>query len=61
MNHYHKRPDAAQLAYAEDVRRQPLYHTGERRKCWEQLGDIERDTWRRNPTPRDWIHHAPKN
>lgn len=51
--------DAAMAAYAEDLRRCPLYHDGAPRKTWDQLTDNERMTWVKNPTPRtfkvnDW-------
>lgn len=42
------------LAYIEDTRRRPTYHDGAQRKTWAQLRDFERDTWERNPTPRNW-------
>lgn len=49
----------AKVAYAEDVRRCPLYHDGEPRKTWDQLTEVEQHTWKMNPTPRtfkvnDW-------
>lgn len=45
---------AARAAYAEDCRRRPLYHDGQQRRPWEALGQPERGTWRRNPTPRSY-------
>jgi hypothetical protein len=47
-------PHPGQLAYEEDVRRKPAYDTGHPRIGWHQLGDVERLSWIRNPTPRDW-------
>lgn len=43
-----------QLAYEEDLRRCPNYHDGTPRKTWDQL-TFERQSWQRNPTPRDYI------
>lgn len=42
-----------QLAYEEDVRRAPTYHTGKARPTWDQLNDAARGSWERNPTPRE--------
>jgi hypothetical protein len=47
------RPMTPEQAYAEDVRRSPTYHTGEPRRSWAQLSDVERSSWVKNPTPRD--------
>lgn len=33
--------------YEADVRRRPLYTNGRQRAAWGQLGDVERETWRR--------------
>lgn len=41
-----------QNAYEEDCSRQPRYADGTERKSWAQLGDVERWSWERNPTPR---------
>jgi hypothetical protein len=49
-----RQKNADQLAYEEDCRRQPHYHDGTPRKAWDALGYAERDTWRRNPTPREY-------
>lgn len=43
-----------ELAYNEDLRRQPLYHTGEPRLTWAQLDAWAKQSWERNPTPRDY-------
>lgn len=40
------------LAYDADCAARPLYHDGTRRRSWASLGDLERSTWRRNPTVR---------
>ena len=45
---------AGQIAYEEDVRCKPTYHTGEPRKAWHELDKPEQMTWERNPTPREW-------
>lgn len=41
-----------QQAYEADLQRQPLYHDGTPRKSWDQLSDIARWSWNRNPTQR---------
>jgi len=41
-------------AYAEDVRRRPTYDGGAPRPAWDDLCDVARESWRRNPTPRNW-------
>lgn len=48
-----------QLAYEEDLARQPLHHDGTLRPTWMELERIYgcnvqaiRDSWERNPTPR---------
>jgi hypothetical protein len=46
---------AGQIAYEEDVRRKPTYHTGEKRKSWHELDKPEQMTWERNPTSRDYV------
>ncbi len=46
------RDDAARTAYAADVAKWPRYPDGGPRKSWEQLDEIARESWRRNPTPR---------
>ena len=43
-----------QIAYDENVRRKPTYHTGKPRKAWHELDKPEQTTWERNPTPREW-------
>jgi hypothetical protein len=43
---------AGQLAYELDVVLDPNYHDGSPRKKWEELDDISRWSWERNPTPR---------
>lgn len=50
---------AGRAAYQEDVRRQPTYNDGSARVTWGELGPIERDSWMRNPTPRDWSRRNP--
>jgi hypothetical protein len=41
-----------QLAYEEDVRREPKYDDGTPRITWAQLGALKRESWERNPTVR---------
>lgn len=48
-----RREQAGRNAYAEDCRRQPNYHDDMPRKAWADLGEIERESWIRNPTPRE--------
>lgn len=43
-----------QTAYEEDVRRCPKYHDGTERPTWDALKHWCKDTWHRNPTPREW-------
>lgn len=44
-----------QKAYEEDCTRQPLYHTGEARKAWNELDRFIQLDWERNPTPRNYV------
>lgn len=46
--------DPGELAYLEDCRRKPLYHDKTPRVPWSALCEAVRNSWRRNPTPRDW-------
>lgn len=41
-------------AYEEDCRRRPTYHDGTKRQHWDQLDKIAKDSWDRNPVPRNW-------
>lgn len=41
-------------AYNADVRACPTYHDGTPRKQWHELGDVERESWIKNPTPREY-------
>lgn len=43
--------------YDEDVRRLPCHHDGTARRSWEQIDELARESWRRNPAPRDWTGH----
>lgn len=38
-----------QIAYQEDVRRRPTYGDGTPRKSWEELCDVARWSWEREP------------
>ena len=40
------------LAYEEDVSRCPLYEDGGARPLWNELNDICKRSWLKNPTPR---------
>lgn len=42
------------IAYEADLAAQPVYHDGGKRKTWEQLAELERLSWERNPTPRQY-------
>jgi hypothetical protein len=46
------RKTAGQQAYETDVAREPNYHDGTPRRSWRELGEVERWSWERNPTPR---------
>jgi hypothetical protein len=53
-------PTPGELAYNEDLRRQPIYlHTGEPRPTWAQLDAWVKQSWERNPTPREWKQAVP--
>jgi len=43
-----------QVAYEAELKVVPTYHDSQQRKSWSQLGEVERWSWERNPTPR-WI------
>jgi len=43
-----------EIAYIEDVRRRPTYDTGAPRAAWATLDAVVRQSWERDPTPRDW-------
>jgi len=43
-----------QIAYEEDCKRRPYYDVGIKRKAWDELGPIEKWSWEKNPTPREW-------
>lgn len=45
---------AGERAYWADLAMCPLYHDGSPRRMWEQLGAAERNSWERNPTPRNY-------
>jgi len=48
------RKSPGQLAYETDVSRCPTYQDGAARRAWATLGEPERDSWERNPTPRSY-------
>lgn len=39
-------------AYESDCAARPNYHDGTPRKPWSSLGDVERASWEKEPTPR---------
>lgn len=41
-----------QMAYEIDLANTPTYHDGAKRPSWASLGQLERQTWEKNPTPR---------
>ena len=41
-----------QLAYERDVSIEPRYNDGSPRKTWDELDEIARWSWERNPTVR---------
>lgn len=43
---------AGQKAYELELTVWPYYHDKQPRKTWDQLCDIARLSWERNPTPR---------
>ena len=47
-----KASTAGQRAYEADLKQRPNYHDGMSRKPWNKLGDVERQSWERNPTAR---------
>lgn len=70
---HHRTPDAAvvqsdiegkleksagQLAYERDLAALPNYDDGARRPGWDQLGDVAKASWERNPTDRKLPEHA---
>lgn len=42
---------AGQIAYEADVAARPFYHDGAPRKSWDELSELARSTWIKNPTP----------
>lgn len=43
-----------QVAYEADCAARAAYDDGSKRKAWAQLGAVERLSWERNPTARQW-------
>jgi hypothetical protein len=41
-----------QIAYEAELDAKPLYHDGTPRRPWEQIDDVCKLSWERNPTPR---------
>jgi hypothetical protein len=48
-----------EAAYNEDVRRRPTYDKGAPRPTWAQLDAWVKQSWERDPTPREWTQAAP--
>jgi hypothetical protein len=48
-----------EAAYEADRLAHPLHHDGTARALWADLTDIARESWRLNPTPRNWAPAAP--
>jgi hypothetical protein len=49
--------EAARKAYEEDCRRKPTYeNNGGQRRTWDELPDLVKNSWRKNPTPRTYKH-----
>lgn len=47
-----------QIAYEADVEARPLYpSSGNPRKRWNQLSDLVKSSWEKEPTPR-WTKEA---
>ena len=44
-----------QIAYEQDCEWCPTFHDGGKRTPWERLPDYIRQTWDRDPTPREWV------
>jgi len=40
-------------AYEHDVANAPLYHNGQPRRKWDDLSEVARWSWNRNPTARE--------
>jgi hypothetical protein len=45
-------PATGRAAYEADVRRRPNYSDGAPRPGWDDIGEVARWSWNRNPTPR---------
>ena len=43
-----------EAAYREDLRRRPYYDDKTLRRSWAQLDDYTKQSWERNPTPREY-------
>ncbi len=46
-------------AYNEDRKRAPTYPDGTRRRTWASMPQWMRDTWEKNPSPREYAPNAP--
>lgn len=46
------RERAGRAAYEADVAKTPRYHDGALRRSWDELDDLARASWIKNPTPR---------
>lgn len=45
--------EAGRTAYQFDIEQCPRYPDGVQRKRWDELDFDQKESWRRNPTPRD--------
>ena len=56
---------AGRVAYEEDCKRMPAFrHRGVTaclRSTWDELPEAVRDSWEKNPTPRNWSTPARKS
>lgn len=49
---------AGQIAYEQDCVLCPNYHDGAIRRSWETLPEWAKQSWERNPTPREYKYGA---
>jgi hypothetical protein len=52
QNEKHKARTPGRLAYERDLAAKPIYDDGAPRRSWDQLCDVAKDSWERNPTDR---------
>lgn len=44
-----------QIAYETELAIMPNYEDGKPRRLWSELPEHSRQSWERNPTPREWV------